>query len=276
MIERLLFNFSTQYERRDPSARAGPPILAPSDVKLHKSNPTYIPIFRLNKLYMWITELSELNKLNKSIDELWVRGTKIKSLKFLSHFPGLIRLFLSSIKTDNLDALRSLKKLKYLELTNVGSGASLQPISELDSLEELILQTPAGWDGSSKTIRYDSLKPLIKLKSLKNLTLLNVTFDFDGLKPLINIESLSELTTRNIFTTEEFAVLSKYKPKLDCRYTQPYTTWEGVEYYRCKTCGGMKVEFSGVDLKRRVFCLNCNKAKCEELIERFNKIRNDA
>jgi len=170
----------------------------------------------------------------------------------------------------------SLGGLSKLELTDVGSGTNLDPISQLENLEELSLQTPPGWDGSNKTIKYKSLEPQTKLRNLKELTLLDVVFDFDGLKPIVRIESLVRLTTRNKFTTAEFAALAKYKPKLDCEYTKPYRMWDGVEYYRCSNCGQMKVEFSGVDLKRRVFCLSCNKAKCDELMERFDKIKNDA
>ena len=225
---------------------------------------------------MWITEISELNELRKSVDELWIRGNKIKSLEFLNDFPMLNRLFLSSIKTNDLIPIGSLRGLSKLELTNVGNGANLNPISQLDNLEELSLQTPPGWDGSAKIIRYKSLEPLTKLKKLKELTLLDVVFDFDGLKPILRMESLIRLTTRNKFTTTEFATLSKYKPTLDCEYAKPYRVLVGFEYYRCKICGQMKVEFSGIDLKRRVFCPNCNKTKCDELVERFNKIKNDA
>ena len=225
---------------------------------------------------MWRTEISELNRLNNSINELWIRGRKFKNLDFLYSFPKLKKLFLSSIQTDDLNPIGSLIKLTHLELTNVGNGSSLQPISQLEYLKELILQTPTGWDGGSKVVRYESLKPFSNLERLKNLTLLDVVFNIDGLEPLINIKSLSQLTTRNKFTTKEFAKLSKYRPEIECRYTQPYATWEGYEYYRCKKCKSMKVEFSGVDLKRRVFCLNCNKTKCEELIERFNLIKNNA
>jgi hypothetical protein len=224
---------------------------------------------------MWQTENSELKNLKKDIEELEVAGPKIKNLDFLYEFPKIKKLSLHSIKTNDLTPIASLKNITNLALTNVGNGASLQPLSQLTSLKELILQTPPGWDGSSKHVKYMSLQPLTNIEGLKDLTLLDVVFEMDGLEPLIKIKSLSQLTIRNKFSTKDFAKLAKFKPELNCRYTQPYTTWDGFEYYRCNKCGGMKVEFSGIDLKRRVFCLNCNKNKCDELIERFYRIKND-
>ncbi len=223
---------------------------------------------------MWHTEYLEIKKIRKDTTELWVRGPKIKDLNFLNDYPNVKKLFLSTIKTDYLTPISKLKDLIHLELTNVGNGTNLDFISHLNKLEILRLQTPVGWDGSGKVIKYISLNPLSNLRKLKELTLLDVVFENDGLEPLIKIKSLSQLTTRNRFTTRDFAKLAKYKPDLNCQYTQPYTTLEGYEYYQCKRCKETKVEFSGIDLKRRVFCPNCNESKYKELIERFYRIKN--
>jgi len=221
----------------------------------------------------WIDQLDKLNRINKGTEELWVSGQKIKELTFLKDFRNLKKLFLRSFKTTNLSPLKSLKELKHLELTNVGNGGNLEAISHLTSLQELIIQTPPGWDGGSKRLSYDSLAPLRNLENLVSLTLLDVLFTNDELTPLTHLKSLDQLDTRNTFTIAAFVELSISQPKLKCRYTKPYTIWEGVEYYRCKKCGSMKVEFSGIDLKRRVFCLNCNKKKTDELVVRFNEIK---
>lgn len=225
---------------------------------------------------MWRTDYKELKTIPKDTTELWVRGRKIKNLDFLNDFKEVKKLFLSSIKTNNLYPISSLKHLTHLELTNVGNGSDLNAISQLNNLEELILQTPSGYDGSGKVIKYLSLKPISDLSNLKELTLLDVVFEQDGLKPLLNLKSLTHLTARNKFSTEDFAKIDKYRPDVQCEYANPYNTWDGYEFYRCNKCGEKKVEFSGVELKRRVFCPHCNKKKFEELLERYNQIKSDA
>jgi hypothetical protein len=218
----------------------------------------------------WIDTKEELDKIDLSSAEIKLSGKKIKDFNHLRDFENLKRLTLNSVVIENLELIGGLKSLEYLGLTNTANGQDLEPLINLTELKELILQTPPGWDGSGKKIVYKSLKPLSNLRELQSLTLLDIVFEEDGLEPLYDLDSLVKLETRNTFTTKDFAKLGVEKPDLDCRYTRPYTIWDGFEWYKCKTCGQMRVEFSGVDLKRRIFCLNCNSKKCQELINRYN------
>tara|TARA_B100000809_G_C14926479_1_gene455349 strand:+ start:59 stop:751 length:693 start_codon:yes stop_codon:yes gene_type:complete len=221
----------------------------------------------------WIETYEELEKVDSSILELSVKSREIKGLDFLARFERLQTLDLNSIKTDSLDKIGKLKSLKILRLTNIGNGSNLNPLANLTNLEDLIIQTPPSWDGGSKRIGYESLEPLSHLNKLKKLSLFDIQFKTDGLNPLCKLTGMKELLIRNQFTTFDFAELSIHLPDLKCQYTKPYTIWKGFEYYRCKKCNEMKVEFSGVDLKRRVFCLNCNKKRTDELIERFYEVK---
>lgn len=221
----------------------------------------------------WLHTIEELNALHEQTEILYVSGRSIKSLTFVNRFKHLKELYLHSFKAGDLANLKASTNLKILVLENVDNGADLDPISNLQNLEEFVLQTPTGRDGSGKRIRYKSVKPLEKLKNLKKLTTLDVIFDEDGLSPLYNIGSLSEFNTTNTFTTEAFAKLNLHRPDINCAYANPYRKWEGFEFYKCKKCNAFKVEFSDSDLKARTFCLNCNRKKSEELIGRFEKFK---
>lgn len=221
----------------------------------------------------WHNTIEAIDALDKGIEILYASGRKIGSLSFLKKFTQLKALYLHSFKVSTLDDLSELKHLEILVLENVGNGANLDPLSNLQNLRELILQTPPGWDGSGKKIIYKSLKSLENLKKLKRLTAFDVFFEEDGFQPLYRIPSLKVLDTKNSFTTKEFAKLALNRPDIKCAYAHPYREWEGFEYMKCKKCGNFKVEFSGVDLKRKNFCLQCDSKKCAELIERFNHLK---
>ena len=150
---------------------------------------------------------------------------------------------------------------------------NLEPISALENLKVLSILTIPGWDGSGKRIHYESLSPLSGLKKLEYLRTIDTEFLNDGLRPLLTIKSLAEFVTRNNYTTSDFALLEKFCPDINCKRAHAYYQWEGYEFRRCKKCGEFKVEFSGKDIARRVFCLNCNSKKVEELIERYNRIQ---
>ncbi|MCB9334455.1 MAG: hypothetical protein H6574_25695, partial [Lewinellaceae bacterium] len=180
----------------------------------------------------WHNTIEAIDSLDKGIEVLHASGRKIGSLNFLKKFTRLKELYLHSFKVGTLDDLSELKNLEILALENVGNGANLGPLSKLQNLRELILQTPPGWDGSGKKIIYKSLKPLKELQKLERLTTFDVYFEEDGLQPLFRLPSLIEFNTKNSFTTQEFAKLAAHRPDITCVYAHPYKNWDGFEHMK--------------------------------------------
>jgi len=120
--------------------------------------------------------IEEINKLKK-IRKLILRSISTKNLDFLK---GLDELWLVDIKLggiQNFDALKTLPKLKYLELWQIRNLSDLSFISELKTLQNLFIQSLKqvtelpNFENNSKIRRIylENLKGLTSLNSLKNV-----------------------------------------------------------------------------------------------------------
>ena len=200
----------------------------------------------------FLEDIVNIEKLDKDIEELEISGNKIISIDFLKYF----------------------NDIKYLKIIGMNKIKDLSPLKYLQELVKLDIMTTPGWDGSGKRLYYETLKPISNLTKLECLRTIDIEFLNDGLKPLCKIKTLKEFITRNNYTTEDFIILEYYRPDIECKYAHLYREWEGYEYYKCKKCGTYKIEFSGKELSRKIFCKNCNKNKIKELTERYNEIKN--
>jgi hypothetical protein len=220
-----------------------------------------------------VNKIIGIDHIDKEVTELRIFERKIEDVNFLKDFRKIENLYLGYIKTENLNFIKNLNTIEKLVLYGVNSIQDISPIADLENLKELEMTTIAGWDGSGKKIHYETLQPLTNLKKLESLKTIDIEFSQDGLSPLIPVKSLKHFITRNSFTTSDFALLERYRPDIKCEYAHAYRVREGNEYYKCKKCGAYKVEFSGKDLSRRVFCLNCNEKKVNELTKRYIEIQ---
>jgi hypothetical protein len=120
--------------------------------------------------------IEEIKKLKK-IRKLILRSISTKNLDFLK---GLNELWLVDIKLggiQNFDALKTLPKLKYLELWQIRNLSDLSFISELKTLQNLFIQSLKqvtelpNFENNSKLRRIylENLKGLTNLNSLKNV-----------------------------------------------------------------------------------------------------------
>ncbi|MFN6077317.1 MAG: hypothetical protein ACK46Y_17315 [Fluviicola sp.] len=221
------------------------------------------------------TQLStqfDLDNINKDTSDLYIKGSEIRDFSILINLKKLTKLELLSTKYFDFSLIENMKNLTSLRLNGITTITNLDFLKSLTNLTELILETPASWDGSGKTVVYNSLSSLSKCEKLKSIKMFDIQFLEDGLKPLYGIKSLKEIVTRNTFLTYEFAKLELNRPDIVCKYAKPYFQHH-LEFYKCKKCNEFKIEFSGVDLKRRVFCKKCNLKKIEELTKRYYEIQ---
>jgi len=204
---------------------------------------------RLESLGGRIEDLATIEKTDKDTEELFICGSKFFDIEFLKEF----------------------KNLKYLKMLGMNKIKDLTPLKYLENLTHLKIMTWPSWDGSGKRIYYETLEPISSLNQLEYLWATDIEFLNDGLKPLYKIKSLKNFISMNNYTTEDFALLAYYRPDIECIYACAYRELE-FEYCLCKKCGTYKIEFSGKEIPRKIFCKNCNKNKVRELTERYNEI----
>ena len=223
---------------------------------------------------MKYSSIEEINFLKRNIQELDVYCRKIDDLSILNEFTNLKELQIRSFRAPEFPFSKSLVDLETLILENVSMDNSLTSLKPLKNLRQLTLQTPVGWDGTGKKLIYSSLDPLNHLERLEEITLLEIIIEENGFTPLFNLKNLKRVNTHNTFTTKEFAELSLKRPDISCEYSKAYRVKE-KEYNRCVKCGNFKVEFSGIGIKRRVYCPICHKKKFQELTSRFEEIKKE-
>jgi len=144
---------------------------------------------------MRVSDLAALNSL-KRLTHLAIRwNTKVKDLSPISTHKNLNTLIIEDTpKISSIAPLSKLDNLKYLDYSggiwNKNTADSLEPISELQYLEFLVLNNIKVEDGS--------LKPIAECKKLKKLDICNK------------------------FKTEEFAFLAARMPSVECDMFKAY------------------------------------------------------
>jgi hypothetical protein len=122
-------------------------------------------------------------------------STKLQDLNFLAELPDLEGLILNDLgKVDLIDGVAHLKHLRYLEITG----------------------------GFNKTAKYKTLHPISGCEQLETLTLENIRVDDDDLQFLTSCTHLTSLHLSNQWPTEQYALLSKNLPNVQCRHFKPW------------------------------------------------------
>ena len=229
----------------------------------------------MDKKFFWIKNREDLAETNVSSKRLCLSGKKFKNLTDLKSFTQLEELILNSIKLNDFGFLINLKSLNSLTLENVTSlkDNELRDIGHLCNLEELVIQTPPGWDGSGKYLIYKDIEWIVNLKKLQRLILLDVRFESKDLSLVLNLSLLEELTIDGKHNRKQIAEIDSNFPKLDFNFKNGYKRWDGFEYKRCEKCNNYKIEFAGSELKRRVLCQQCQSEKVNKLILEYNSYK---
>jgi len=137
-------------------------------------------------------DIDAISRLTK-LQDLTLRSIALESLEFLRNLPDLWSLDIKLGGAENLDSLRNLNQLKYLELWQVRGLSDLDPISEMTGLQFIYLQ---------------SLRNVTKLPNLSKLTSLRRVF-LNSMKGITDLSALA--TAPNL---EEFvhSVALGFKP----------------------------------------------------------------
>jgi hypothetical protein len=127
-------------------------------------------------------------------------------------------------KVENVIFLRRLPELEVLSLVDLKRVRDLGPISQLKKLRSLQI---AG--GMWSTLSVASLEPLAELEALEELRCVSVRVRDGSLAPLGKLRRLKMLSLPcNVASTEEFARLAARMPNVSCAEFHPYVRYDGV------------------------------------------------
>ena len=157
----------------------------------------------------FIDEISLLENL----EVLYVNGLTASSLAGLSQLRKLKRLLLiGGTKVDSMEWAAGLPAtLEVLFLERFTRAPDIGPLGELAGLVAL------GIEGGMDThVRIDTLKPLTRLKNLRQLFLAAARVGDKSLAPLRGLTRLERLECTSYFPDAEFVALGDSLPGLEC------------------------------------------------------------
>jgi hypothetical protein len=118
-------------------------------------------------------------------------------------------------------AHRTLKNLKTLLIEDTKRLSNLNQLSG-SSVVHLELS-----GGMTKAGTYESLEPLSKIPNIEELVLTHFGVNYGGLRPLGKCKTLRHMILDCRFPTEEYAFLSVHLPDVKCDALAPYLNIEG-------------------------------------------------
>ena len=172
---------------------------------------------------------------------------------------------------DSLAEVEGRTDLRVLMLRHFPKVRSLEPLAGLSRLEELVLHTTPGWDGSGKDLVVETFAPLAHLHELRKISILGVVPERDRLEPLHGLSTLRDVTIGNtsFYQLEDFAALARALP--EARGIAPVDEMNFTSY--CNRCGGHRLLFlvGAKPRGRKYVCPGCNRKLILRHLQRWNE-----
>lgn len=130
----------------------------------------------------------EGNPLEVTSLKIW--HCKYKTLKGLEEFHNLTNLVIAGFPEDSVELIANLKKLEYLQIIHLPKVSDIDPLSQLENLESLVISTLPSWDASRKKTEVKSLAPIATLPKLKYLELHGIVNPTKKLDELMSCKGL--------------------------------------------------------------------------------------
>ncbi len=193
----------------------------------------------------------------------------------LEKLPNLQALRIFCYPLATLDPIGKATSLTSLRICHFPKVKSLVPLQNLKNLTDLSLETLPSWDGSGKRHPIDSLKPLAKLKSLKNLHMTGVLAKDLDLRPLAELKHLRKIFIGNIYPQKQLATLSGLLPtRLRTHFLKPFDPFGNQN--KCRKCETGMVMLSGLEIRPKVICPKCREDHFRKTTDRFLQLASEA
>lgn len=202
--------------------------------------------------------------------ELRIWNSGFDRFEDLAGFQNLAVLEIMDYSAESFAPLGGLRGLRRLHVSHFPRVYSLGPLSGLENLEALTLETLPSWDASRRHQVVESLRPLATIGKLHSLRLGGVYAQDGDLSPIGDLVGLRELAIANLYSQEQFALLSARLTGVRSSFLAPFLRLEGNV---CRKCGSEKVMLSGADVPNpKVVCPVCQRRKFATTVERFERL----
>jgi hypothetical protein len=175
-----------------------------------------------NLQILWVNGLTQV-QFNTIIGQvnpklMYLYNVKAKDISLLAKLTNLETFRIEwNTKSDSLWDLTGNTSLKQLDIVDFKKLTDFSPLQKCPWLESLGLE-----GGVWNAIQPDTLKPLIYLKKLRLLDLINIKVKDESLEPIGHLKQLEKLRISNQFPTEEYARLSVALPNTECSHFRAY------------------------------------------------------
>lgn len=216
---------------------------------------------------LWIAglgpiQLKAITRLSK-LQKLVIHDMRAGDLRPLAQMTALKTLVIwGNTKAESLAGIDLLGALDTLALENFERVHSLNPLAALTDLRALCIE---GSMHSMMTI--ETLKPLERLKSLRELHLANLRVMDESLAPVAKLNQLEQVFIANMFSVEEFARLAAALADTEGESLAPFRDIP----IDCDRCSAKKVLLAGEG--QPALCTLCDADRIAAHVERFNSIK---
>jgi DNA-directed RNA polymerase subunit RPC12/RpoP len=164
----------------------------------------------------------------------------------------------------SLDGIQGLQMVRCLSLSELGPLPSLEPLSELHGLQELLL-TGGFWKDQKLA---GDFAPLAALTNLRRLAITNIRGPVD-LSPLLGFRRLEELSVATaLFPVDQIARLAaRYRSWAEQRPLMRRFEHAGP----CSQCGDERVLLL-LQRKKRVWCQRCEAGRLAKVVGQFDRL----
>lgn len=202
---------------------------------------------------------------------LYIKWGGMTSAAAISAAGQLTYLHLGSTPSlQPLDVLSELTQLRWLELENIRASHDLSFLTPLTALRGLSL---TGDSNSLKTLKLNSIAPLLSLQQLQWLQLQTVDIEDQSLELIAMLPALKQLLLSNTFPMAEIALLAGRRPDIHCDLFQPCS--EVVSWTKCKKCqNATMVMLTGKGTPW--LCTSCDWARISRHQDEFRRIVQNA
>ncbi len=212
-------------------------------------------------------ELFEAACAIKNLEGLYIKWSGIKSLEPIARLSKLTHLHIgSSPSAKPIEALCELPKLITLELSNVKSAANLSFLAQMQGLKSLKL---SGDNNSIKSLRIQTLKPIVNLINLEMLQIITATVSDESLEPIGHLPLLKDLLLSNQYKMEEVAKLSGRMTNVQCNLFKPIS--KPIPWMACEKCGHFTMTLLTGKRKPTLRKI-CDKKRIDKHIIEFKRI----
>jgi hypothetical protein len=221
---------------------------------------------RIDKLWLFSAKEKDIDRIFKIIQPEYVNLYQILA----KDLTCLEQLKCKTLVLDwNTKALKlwNLKKNDNLRKLSVRDFSKISNINEIQNAKKLL---SLSLEGELKDLKIDSLSPLIHLKKLQYLRLMQIKVADESLEPISGLNNLKKLEISNQFPTKEYANLTVKLPKTECSMFQPYQEVEIKDEY------GNLVYDRMIIGKRKPFLLSKkDQTRIEKYEKEFEKLKNN-